>query len=83
MSGNVSLSSISEDVRNLLEGEGCRLEAIEIVIGTRTFLVITCRVDYGHRSAFETPTGLIKFSKTLHTKHTLSLIHISEPTRPY
>ena len=66
MSGNVSLSSISEDVRNLLEGEGCRLEAVEIVIGTRTFLVITCRVDYGHRSAFETPTGLIKFSKTLH-----------------
>jgi len=66
MSGNVSLSSISEDVRNLLEGEGCRLEAIEIVIGTRTFLVITCRVDYGHRSSFETPTGLIKFSKTPH-----------------
>ena len=66
MSGNVSLSSISEDVRNLLEGERCRLEAIEIVIGPRTFLVITYRVDYGHCSSFETPTGLIKFSKTPH-----------------
>lgn len=66
MSGNGSLSSISEDVRNLLEGEGRRLEAIESVIGTRTFLVITYRVDYGHRSSFETPTGLIKFSETPH-----------------
>ena len=66
MSGKGSLSSISEDVRNLLEGEGRRLEAIESVIGTRTFLVITYRVDYEHRSSFETPTGLIKFSKTPH-----------------
>ena len=66
MSSNDSSSRIPEDARNLLEGEGSKLEASEIVIGTPTFAVITRRVDYGYRPSFKTPPGIIKLSKRAH-----------------
>ena len=57
-------SNIPEDVRKILEGQGRRLEAFELVMGTPTFIVITYRVDFGERPSFaENPPGVIKFSK--------------------
>ena len=58
--------SVPEDLRKLLEGEGRRLDAIEIVVGTPTFAVITYRVDYGDWPSFEAGSGVIKFSKKAH-----------------
>ena len=52
-----SSSSIPEDVREVLEGEGRKLEAFELVVGTPIFTVITYRVDYGDWPSFETPPG--------------------------
>ncbi len=66
MSKDDPFSSIPEDVRDLLEGDGCRLEAIEGAIGTSAFAVVTYRVDYGDRPSFKTPPGAIKFSRKEH-----------------
>lgn len=63
MNRNDSFSCIPKDVRDILEGEGRRLEASECVIGPPTFAVITYRVDYGDRPSFEIPQGVIKFSE--------------------
>ena len=38
-------SNIREDIRELLEGDGRRLEAVEYVAGRQAFTVITYRVD--------------------------------------
>ncbi len=66
MNGNDSFSSIPKDVRDLLEEEGRRLEAIEGVIGASAFAVITYRVDYGNQPSFKTPPGVVKFSRKDH-----------------
>ena len=66
MNENDPFSRIPKDTRDLLEGKGTRLEACEAVIGERTFMVITCRVDYGDWPSFKTPPGLVKFSKKEH-----------------
>ena len=55
-------SNIPEDVRCSLEGEGIRLEDVEVVLGTPAFAVLTYRVDYSCRPTFETPPSVIKFS---------------------
>ena len=65
-SRDVPLSSIPEDVRELLEGEGRRLEAIEVVLDAPAFTVVTRRVDYGGLPSFEAPSGVIKFSMKEH-----------------
>ncbi len=59
-------SNITEDVRNLIEGEGRSLESVEGVIDKRSFLVITYRVDYGSLPSFKTPPSVIKFSRKEH-----------------
>lgn len=59
-------SNITEDVRGFLEGNGRRLEDVEVVMGAPTFAVITYRVDYGDRPTFGTPPHVIKFSKREH-----------------
>ncbi len=61
-----SFSSIPEDARTLMEGEGRRLEAIECVLSMPTFLVITYRVDVGECPSFKTPPGANEFSKKEH-----------------
>ena len=66
MSSSGSFTSISEDMVELLEGRGRRLEEIGIVLGEPTFAVITYRVDLGHRPSFRQPPELIKFSETRH-----------------
>ena len=63
MNGNDPYSSIPEDAINLLEEEGRRLEAIDVTIGTPSFMVITYQVDLGDRPSFKTPPSAIKFSK--------------------
>ena len=60
-------SNIPEEVREILEGEGRKLEGFEFVGGTPAFIVITYRVDYGGRPSFETPPSVVKFSKKKHS----------------
>ena len=59
-------SNIREDVRELLEGEGRRLEAVEYVAGRQAFTVITYRLDYRDWPSFESPPGVIKLSVKEH-----------------
>ena len=66
MSMNELAASLPEDVRDLLEGGGRRLEAHDLVLGVPTFLVVTYRVDYGDLPPFNSPTGVIKFSMREH-----------------
>ena len=66
MTREYSFSSIREDTKTLMEGEGRRLEAIECVLGMPTFLVITYRVDVRDRQSFKAAPGVIKFSKKEH-----------------
>ena len=66
MSKDHPFLSISEDVRDFLEGGGRRLEAIEGVIGTSAFVVATYRVDYGDWLSFKTPPGIVKLSRKEH-----------------
>ena len=66
MSNNDNLSSIPESVRDIMEGKGRSLEAIEAVIGTRTFSVVTYRVDYGNQLFPEASPRVAKLSKVEH-----------------
>ena len=66
MNRNDPFSSVPQDVRNFIEGEGRRLEACEVVIDTLALAVITYRVDYGDWPSFKVPPGVIKFSKKEH-----------------
>ena len=66
MNGNDPFSRVPKDTRYLLEGKRTRLEACETAIGERTVIVITYQVDYGDRSSFKAPPGLVKFSKKEH-----------------
>ena len=57
---------LSGEVGDLLEGNGRRLEAIEAVVGSSTFAVVTWRVDYGDWPTFRVPPGVVKLSREEH-----------------
>ena len=66
MSAVEPFSNLPAKVRNLLEGNGRRLEAFEVVVGPPSFFVLTRRADYGDWSTFRNPPGVIKFSRKEH-----------------
>lgn len=59
-------SNLPGKVRDLLEGNGRKLEAFEVVVGPPSFFVLTRRADYGDRPAFKDPPGVVKFSSKQH-----------------
>ena len=59
-------SNLPGKVRDLLEGNGRRLEAFEVVVGLPSFIVLTRRADYGDRPTFRDPPGVVKFSSREH-----------------
>lgn len=58
--------SLSAAERDLLEGNGRRLEAFQAFVGSSAFAVVTRRADYGDRPTFKVPPGVVKFSRKEH-----------------
>ena len=76
MNGYDSFTSSPNDLRCLVEGEGRRLEGVEVVIGGSAFAVITYLVDYRERPSFKTPPDVVKFSKKEHAITTATHIRL-------
>lgn len=66
MSADDLFSSLPVRVRDLLEGDGRKLEAVEAVVCPSAFIVLTRRVAYGDRPTFRDPPGVVKFSSGAH-----------------